>query len=186
MAQTDTVASRVAARVLHAMAYDRNEFRNKLEEHIGGAYLEFYKARLASKNGQTKWVKHWLTEVRQLLDRNLVAAMLHEIRGFKDRRKVYEQVCTAMKAKDAGYRLAAENTVLRDYGLRKVRMLLDDQDTTNFWALVEQAVDTGLAGKADVELQAQPQGKRDKGRGKPEKGDNGRGKGDKRKRASAS
>src|SRR5262245_32991609 len=115
MTQTDTVASRVAARVLRAMAYDRNAFKNKLEEYIGGAYLEFYKARLASKNAHTKWVQHWLTEVRQLLDRSLVAAMLHEIRGFKDRRKVFEQVRTTMKAKDAGYRAAATNIVLRDF-----------------------------------------------------------------------
>lgn len=145
MAQTDTVASRVATRILRAMAYDRNAFKDKLEEHIGGAYLEFYKARLAEKNAQTKWVDHWKGEVRQLLDRNLVAAMLHEIRGFKDRRKAYEQVRAAMKAKDVGYRKAAQNTVLKDYGLRKVRVPLNDDDTADFWKLVERAAENGLS-----------------------------------------
>lgn len=141
---SDVVACRVAARVLRAMAYSRNAFKNKLEEHIGGAYLEFYKARLAQKNGQTKWVEHWNTEVRQLLDRNLVAAMLHEIRGFKDRRKAYDEVRVALKVKDAGYRKAAESTVLNDYGLRKVRVPLDARDTADFWLLVERAAENGL------------------------------------------
>jgi hypothetical protein len=158
MTEPDLVASRVAARVLRAMAYDRNAFKDKLEEHIGGAYLEFYKARLAEKNGQTRWVQHWNTEVRRLLDRGLVAAMLHEIRGFKDRRKAYDEVRTALKAKDAGYRKAAENTVLKDYGLRKVRVPLDAEDTADFWKLVEGAAENGLA--AEQTPPKKPKGKK--------------------------
>jgi hypothetical protein len=162
MTQPDTVVARVAARVLRAMAYDRNGFKDKLEEHIGGAYLEFYKARLATKNKQTEWVQHWNTEVRQLLDRNLVGAMLHSIRGFTDRRKAYEQVRTMLRARDAGYRRAAETIVLKDYGLRKVRIPLDDQDMEDFWILVDEAAENGLT--ADPDAEVKPQGKRQKGK----------------------
>lgn len=144
MSQTETIADRVAARVLRAMAYDRNTFKDKLEEHIGGAYLEFYKARLATKNGRRKWVDHWNTEVRRLLDRSLVAAMLHSIRGFKDRGKAYAEVKAGLIANDAGYRVAAENTVLKDFKLRNLQVALEDADRDDFWKLVDAAASRGL------------------------------------------
>ncbi|MBI2372374.1 MAG: hypothetical protein HYV07_00105 [Deltaproteobacteria bacterium] len=55
---------RQTARIIQAMAWNREAFKNRVEEHLGGALLEFYKAQLAEKNGQTKWVRHWRSEVR--------------------------------------------------------------------------------------------------------------------------
>ena len=132
-------AQKVADRILTAMAYDRTTFQDKVEEHIGGALLEFYKARAASKNGQTKWVQHWMSEVNTLLNRNLVAALLHSIRGFKDRAKAFATVEQAIRAKDAGYRGAAERVVCRDFGLTKLRTHLSDEDTAEFWGKVKAA-----------------------------------------------
>ena len=40
-------------RIVQAMAYDRETFKNHIEQHLGGALLEFYKAQLAEKNGGT-------------------------------------------------------------------------------------------------------------------------------------
>jgi hypothetical protein len=141
---TPQIADRVAARVLKAMAYDRVTFRSKVREHVGGAWLEFYKARLAEKNGQTKWVRHWKTEVKTLLERSLVAALLYPIKGFKDRSKAFAAELAELQKSDAGYRSTAENTVKRDYGLKKVRVHLDDQDAAEFWKLVERSARPAL------------------------------------------
>jgi len=140
-----TTADRVAARVLYAMAYDRATFRSKVRQHVSGAWLEFYKARLAEKNGQTKWVRHWKTEVKTLLERSLVAELLYPIKGFKDRNKAFDAEIAELKKVDSGYRTTARNTVLRDYGLKKVRYELDDEDAADFWKLVERAARPALA-----------------------------------------
>lgn len=124
-----------------AMAYRRNDFKNKVEEHLGGALLEFYKSQLAEKNGYTKWVRHWRSEVRQLLTRSLVATLLHEVRGFKDRRKAFDEVVLVLRAEDHGYRRASTHQVTRDFEVRKLRHPLSDEDTEEFWAQVKKATD---------------------------------------------
>jgi len=143
--KSSEMARRVAAKVLHAMAYNREAFKDKVEEHVGGAWLEFYKATLATRIGQKQWVTHWNTEVRNLLDRNLVSVLRHEIRGFKDRRKALEEVLAALKAKDAGYRRSAEYIIKRDYKLSKLKAEIDDKDSDAFWVRVDTAVEAGLA-----------------------------------------
>lgn len=147
MSNDNDKATRVAARFLRSMAYNRETFKDKVEEHIGGAYLEFYKAALATKNGQKEWVTHWMTEVRNLLDRNLFTVIKHEVRGFKDRRKALAEVIALMKLKDDSYRRAAEHVVKRDYKLPKLKTTLDDNDTAAFWKRVEDAVEVGFAGE---------------------------------------
>lgn len=135
----DPMAARVAARILKAMAYNRQTFKDKVEEHIGGALLEFYKAQLAEKNGYTEWVKHWRSEVKTLLERSLVAALLHDIKGFKNRKKAFDEVVTHVQSKDRGYRVAAENQVTRDFEVKRLKADLDDKDTDAFWVLVDRA-----------------------------------------------
>lgn len=135
---------RVALRILQAMAYDRQTFKNRIQEYISGAWLEFYKATLATKIGQTEWVQHWRTEVRNLLDRSLVAAIKHDIRGFRDKRKAISEVVASMKKKDLSYRRSAEMVVKKDYGITKLNASLDDTDSERFWTLVEQAIEIGL------------------------------------------
>lgn len=138
-------AKRVAARALRAMAYDRQSFKDKVEEHIGGALLEFYKATLAKRLGHTRWVQHWNSEVRTLLDRNLITVLRHEVRGFKDRRRAVAEVVAALKRKNSGYRRSAEAIVMKDYGLAKLKAELVDDDTRAFWARVDAAIEAGLA-----------------------------------------
>lgn len=137
---------RVAARLVKAMAYDRQTFKDKVEEHIGGALLEYYKATLATKNGQTRWVQHWLTEVHTLLDHNLVLVLHHDLRGFKDIRKALTEVTTRLKAKDRGYQVTAEHQILRDFGLKHLKTSLEDTDQEVFWQRVDAAVETAFAG----------------------------------------
>jgi hypothetical protein len=141
MTKSDPLTAKVATRVLKAMAYKRQTFKDRVEEHISGAILEFYKAQLAEKNGYTEWVKHWRTEVKNLLERSLVAALFHDIRGFKNRKKAFDEVVISIKGKDRGYRTAAKHQVTRDFEVRKLKTDLDDNDTKAFWALVKRATD---------------------------------------------
>lgn len=131
-------------RLLAAIAYEREQFKNKVAEHVGGALLEHYKARLAKKNGETKWVDHWTSETTTLVDRSMVAALVHPIRGFKDRGRAAHEAFDEIKANDAAYRRVARNIVKRDFGLTKVKKPLDDGDTDAFWAMVERAAEPAL------------------------------------------
>jgi hypothetical protein len=144
MANKQTLEERVAARYIDAMAYKREDFKNKVQSHLTGAIVEFYKATLATKNGQTKWVQHWMTEVKQLVDRNLPFEILHPIRGFKDRSKAFTEAVAEIKAGDARYRRYAETTIIKDYKLKKLKVELDDADTTAFWARVDGVAETAL------------------------------------------
>jgi hypothetical protein len=143
------MTERVAVRFLHAMAYDRETFKNKVEEFVGGAYLEFYKAALAKKNTlHPEWIEHWEKEVHGLLDRGLVTVIKHDIHGFKDRRKALAEVVARLKAKDTSYRVSAEHVIKKDYELKKLKARLDDADSTAFWKRVNDAVEIGFAGEA--------------------------------------
>src|SRR2546422_9159334 len=94
--------------LLTAMAYDRETFKDKVEEKAGGALLEHYKACLARATRQTKWVEHWETEVDRLLNTELVVVLLHSIKGFKDRKKAAREVLDHLRSLDTRYRRAAE------------------------------------------------------------------------------
>ena len=138
--------SRIADRIVLSMAYNRREFKNKAQEHIGGALIEFYKAALAKKNvGIHPWIDHWMKEVDQLLNRNLAAAIIHPSKGFKDKQKALNEAFAELKTKDLIYRRIAENTVKKDYEIRDITEKLDDNDTNEFWKLVQNAVDLGLS-----------------------------------------
>jgi|HubBroStandDraft_2_1064218.scaffolds.fasta_scaffold109220_2 hypothetical protein len=144
MANKQSLGGRVAARHIDAMAYKREDFKNKVESHLTGAIVEFYKATLATKNGQTKWVLHWMSEVKQLVDRNLPFEILHPIRGFKDRSKAFADAVAEIKAGDDRYRRYAETTIIKDYKLKQLKVGLDDSDATAFWARVGDVAETAL------------------------------------------
>ncbi len=153
---TSASATRIARRFVQAMAFDRDTYKNRLGEYIGGAYLEFYKARLASKNGFVQWVEHWMTEVKRLLDTSLVHIVSYDIRGFKDRRKALAEVISWLKARDARYRLKAERVVRKDFQVAKLKVELDDKDTEAFWKRVEEAIEIGFAGEETTERKPSP------------------------------
>lgn len=136
------MVDRVANRILLAMAYNRNTFKDKVEEHLSGAYLEFYKATLAKKNGHTEWTQHWMSEVRGLLDHNLVAALGHNIKGFKDRKLAFVEVVRDLQQRDASFRRIAGNAVKKDFKVHDMPIPLDDADTATFWARVRDSAHT--------------------------------------------
>jgi len=134
-------------RFLLAMAYTREDFKNKAEEYVGGAILEFYKTTLVTKLGieDDHWIDHWMKEVHGLLDRSLVAALRHSIRGFTDRRKALAEVFAELKSHDQGYRRSAVEIIRRYYQLADMEVLIEDEDTEVFWERVAAAVEAGLA-----------------------------------------
>jgi len=134
----------VIDRIILSMAYSRETFKDKVEEHIRGALLEFYKARLATKNQQIKWVRHWMTEVHTLLDFSLFSSLRHGVKGFKDRSKAVEEVISSIKKEDSSYRRIAETIIKRDYGITKVKNKIDNIDTKEFWSRVRVIIDTAL------------------------------------------
>lgn len=144
MTKSNSDVERIASKIMLSMAYDRSTFKDKVEEHVGGALLEFYKATLAKKNGKTRWVTHWMTEVRNLIDRNLSITIIHKCRGFKDRRKAINEVLSFMKQMDRSYRHVAVNTVKRDYGIDELHVELNDKDTDEFWKRVDSVVNSSL------------------------------------------
>lgn len=141
------IVKRVASKLVRAMAYKRRDFINKVQEYVGGAYLEFYKQRLATKNDQTEWVKHWQTEVKNLLERALFAALIHPVRGFSDRQKAFDAAMAELRANDSKYRAGAEYIVRRDFKMSKLRVKLDDKDEEDFWAQVTEAANPALKGE---------------------------------------
>lgn len=132
------------------MAYDRQTFKNRAMEKIDGALLEFYKARLAELNGQTKWIKHWKGEVERLVYLELQAIVLRPIKGYWDRRKAVNEVVAELRTADFGYRRVAENTFKRYYGLSKIRQKLPPEVTDEFYGMVTAAVDETLESERSI------------------------------------
>lgn len=129
------------------MAYDRETFKNKIEEHLRGALGEFYKAQLAEKNGYVQWVVHWRTEVTRLLEYGLFSALRHTLKSSirpSGRRKAFLEVQANVQADDAAYRRWATNVVLRDFRAKTLTAFLDDADTARFWQQVKQVSDEAL------------------------------------------
>ncbi len=129
--------------VLAKMAYSRQQFKDRVEEKVGGALLEFYKAECAAANGYTRWVEHWRTEVARLLG-ELQIVLLHEIRGFKDRRKAFTEVMNYLEGKDASYRRIAENAVMRDFQVKRLRQPTPTASRANFHELTLKAAEEAL------------------------------------------
>ena len=136
---------RVAVRLLQAMAYDRNDFVNKIEHHLVGAIAEFYKSTLAKKNGQTDLIYHWMTEVDRLINMEMPREIRHNIRGFRDRRKAFETAISEVQSNDKSHRKYAEGQVKKDFKLPKLQHMLNDSDTEAFWVAVREAAEMSLA-----------------------------------------
>ena len=133
-------AATTAEDIIEAMAYDREQFKNKVEEKVGGALLECYKAALATLEGKVRWVQHWQAEADRLIDSELVVVLLHSIKGFKDRRKAAMEVVQQLRSVDNQYRRAAEHIIRRDYGLKRLRAGITDEITEEFYRSVQSVI----------------------------------------------
>jgi hypothetical protein len=133
------------AKVLRSLALTQEHFENRVEDHLGAALIEFYKARAAQKNAETtesrRWARHWKREAQSLIERTLVSDLLHDTRGRWDRWRTLDGVIDSLKAKDEGYRRGAEYLVKRDFGLETLGRAVDERDSKQFWDKVARAIE---------------------------------------------
>lgn len=72
---------------LTEMSYDRDSFKNKIQEKVVGALREQAFVLLATLNGEVQWVKHKKTEIERLLLELEDTLNFVEIKGKWDKKK---------------------------------------------------------------------------------------------------
>ena len=137
------MSTKTRSRASLFIAYSRQQFKNRVGEKVGGALLEHYKAECAEANGFTKWIDHWRSEVASLLG-ELQVVLLHEIRGFKNRRKAYLEVVSYLQSKDASYRRVAERAIAKDFKVGKLAQGVPPGATDAFYLQVQETADLML------------------------------------------
>jgi len=70
--------------------------------------------------------------------------ILHDIKGFKNRRKAINDAILKMKSLDKTWQTRAENHVKKCYKLNKLSVHIDEDDTKQFWDKVESIIDDAL------------------------------------------
>lgn len=133
------------------MAFDRKTFKDKLQDILGGAITHFYMIQLAVLNRQTKWVRHWQTEVDRLINMETVRILVSEIKGKWDKRKALEGSLADVQAADKGYRRVAANYVCKVYQQKKINTQLARDVEKEFVAQVRQAAEDALSLDWEVE-----------------------------------
>lgn len=121
------------------MALNRRQFKARLKEYLSGALKEFYKSRLATKNGERDLITHWMKEAIDLVERAVRVIGDQRTIGVRDKTLALEEVIDDLYRHDKTFRTRATNEVKRDYGLKRVKPL-SDEDTEAFWALVSKTV----------------------------------------------
>lgn len=121
------------------MAYSRTEFKNKVEEKIGGALFEYLKSKYTTANSETKWVRHWDSEVNRLLDTELVVVLLHTA-SFKNKQKAAYEVIDSLKNMVESYRKSARLQLEKNYFRRSLKVEIPEKKIKEFFHRVETIV----------------------------------------------
>ena len=131
--------------ILLEMAYSRSVFKDKIEEYLGGALSEFLKYKLATKMGETEWVVHWQTEVKNLL-RSFYVALQHTTKSKFDKRKAVVEVVEFIKNNMHSWITGAENEVKTDFRRQgRLDVSVEDVDLDEFWDMVwAKALNAGI------------------------------------------
>src|SRR4051812_34101915 len=134
------MADRITMRTLLAeMAYTRDQFVNKLVSLLHGARGEFYKSKVAEKNGLATDRHHGdLVEVWAAETVSLLRASRHtfgrKLRGFKNVEKAIDEAFEESRGSDAVDRREASSMVHAIFK-KKLRMYVDDADLLEFETL---------------------------------------------------
>ncbi len=127
----------LSGRPITEMAYNRETFKDRIEEKLRGAIHEYFKAETADANGLTKWVNHWRSEAARLLDELERLVLRHKIRGFRDRRRAFQEVVADVREDEDYYREGARRIVCRDFKLPKLAREMPDAASQSFFQAVE-------------------------------------------------
>jgi hypothetical protein len=101
--------------------------------------------KLATLNHQTKWVRHWQTEIDRLINMDTVRVLVSDIKGKWDKKKALAESLADVRAADRGYRRVAANYVAKVYKLKKINQQLPAGVDEPFYALVQQAAEAALS-----------------------------------------
>jgi hypothetical protein len=129
---------------LLAMAFNRKDFKNKLQDTVAAALTHFYMVNLAQLNHQTKWVQHWQTEIDRLVNMDMVRTLVSEINGHWDKRRALDESIQDVQAADTGYRRVAVNYVKKVYQLKKIQQQPPTDAANVFYTMVSEAAERAL------------------------------------------
>ena len=124
-------------------ARGRADYIDRIESTLTGAIKEFYKGVLASRLN-LGLASHWSMEASRLVHNELVTAVQIPIRGFTHRGDAFMKATMEVQDEDPRHRARAEYEVRRDYQLPKLKIRIEDRDTTAFWVMVHGAVAASL------------------------------------------
>jgi len=86
------------------MAFNREGFKNRIEEYLTGAIHEYLAARIGEAIGMTEYIAHWDNETDRLLNAQLstyfLTASLKFNSSYVSRKKAYDEVASDMRGKE--------------------------------------------------------------------------------------
>ena len=121
------------------MAYSREEFKNKVEEKVGGALYEYLKAAYTKENGETKWVAHWTSEVSRLLNTELVVVLLHTA-TFKNKEKAAKEVLDSLHKLADNYKKSAKKQLETSYFKKTFKKEIGEARVETFFTRVQKLI----------------------------------------------
>ena len=142
--ENDESIEKVAKQLASAMTWNRHEYIDKIQCPLNRAIEYFYQVKLAKKHGRTTMVHHWMNEVHRLLGHDFKNQIKYIISGFTDRRKAIYEAISEIQQDDKNFRHGAEYAFKKYYKLSKIKVPIDDEDTANFWTMVEQVIESAL------------------------------------------
>ena len=124
-------------------AYDRKRYKEEIEGKIVGALSEYYKSRLATKNGFTYLVVHWNSEFERIIGKELEPIIRHHT-SFKDKSKAIQEVISEYQTDDKSFRTYAYNDICKVFKVKKLKHAITDNDAADFWKAVQWVVKNSL------------------------------------------
>ena len=128
------------------MAYDREGFKNKIQQFVGGSLKEYSKARLAEKNNLPQQdIDFWYKEVHGRLD-EMFEVLTTEIKNFSDRKSAFREAIEYYKKRNANYASFAKRKLEQLYKINiSLKNVLHEEDFDQYWELVQEEWDEAEA-----------------------------------------
>lgn len=124
--------------LLAEMAFKRDDFQNRVHEYVFGGLREYCKAKIAEKNGHSKWVEHWYSEVDRLVGGSLLDALTTPIRGFSDRKKAFDKTINRIQVRQENLARLQHKKLELTYYKTVLKQGLTIEDFEPFWQKVHE------------------------------------------------
>lgn len=108
------------------MARNREQYKDDSIQRLVGGLHEYLKHTIAkelyakNKIDSLKWVDHWETEYKSLIDVQLRAVLLADINNFKNRKLAFKEALTYFDTQIKRIITGAKNQIKRDFGLQRL------------------------------------------------------------------